>query len=113
MDPLGTDHAMDGESSGTEPVIVTQSAGVDSTTVQVATVSTAAVAAQLSVVSTATTAADAAASQLAWSNPEIRSRAAWGANESLVQNPYTYAKVTGAMVHHTAGTNSYTPEQVP
>ena len=110
---LELDHAVDGESSGTEPVIVTQSAGVDSTTVQVATVSTAAVAAQLSVVSTATTAADAAASQLAWSNPEIRSRAAWGANESLVQNPYTYAKVTGAMVHHTAGTNSYTPEQVP
>ncbi|MFP5415976.1 MAG: N-acetylmuramoyl-L-alanine amidase, partial [Actinomycetes bacterium] len=54
-----------------------------------------------------------AAEQYAWSNPQILSRSSWGANEALVRSPYTYAKVTGAMVHHTAGSNSYTSADVP
>ena len=97
-----------GDSWGTEAYIV---AGADS--VQIAVVSAAPVAARASVVTSAVSAADATSSDLAWSDPQIRSRAAWGADESLVKNPYTYAQVTGAMIHHTAGTNTYTAEQVP
>ncbi len=57
--------------------------------------------------------AAAADSQYAWSNPQILSRSSWGADEALVRYAYTYAKVTGAMVHHTAGSNTYTEADVP
>ncbi|MGX1132689.1 uncharacterized protein with LGFP repeats [Streptomyces glaucescens] len=41
--------------------------------------------------------------------PDVTSRAGWGADESLVQNPPTYTTGTQAIfVHHTAGTNDYT-----
>lgn len=59
------------------------------------------------------TARAATASDYAWSNPQIRSRASWGADESLVRYAYTYAQVTGAMIHHTAGSNTYTEADVP
>ncbi|MEU9703866.1 N-acetylmuramoyl-L-alanine amidase [Streptomyces sp. NPDC047981] len=40
--------------------------------------------------------------------PAVVSRAAWGADESLVQNPPSYLnKVDAVFVHHTAGTNDY------
>ncbi|MEU2508571.1 N-acetylmuramoyl-L-alanine amidase [Streptomyces sp. NPDC007863] len=40
--------------------------------------------------------------------PAIVSRAGWGADESLVQNPPSYLnKVDAVFVHHTAGTNDY------
>ncbi|MFE3124347.1 peptidoglycan recognition protein [Streptomyces hydrogenans] len=40
--------------------------------------------------------------------PAIVSRADWGADESLVQNPPSYLnKVDAVFVHHTAGTNDY------
>ncbi|MGW3518508.1 N-acetylmuramoyl-L-alanine amidase [Streptomyces hydrogenans] len=40
--------------------------------------------------------------------PTIVSRAGWGADESLVQNPPSYLnKVDAVFVHHTAGTNDY------
>ena len=45
--------------------------------------------------------------------PSIRTRAAWRANQKLVTKPYSYSKVTGVMIHHTATTNSYTRAQVP
>ena len=45
--------------------------------------------------------------------PAIRSRAQWGANEAIVGLPYVEGIVTGAMIHHTAGTNSYTASEVP
>lgn len=93
---------------GTDPIVVS-----DAEKVQVAVVAPTAVQAQLSVVTSPVVAADAVASDIAWTNPEIRSRKAWGADESLVKNRYTYAQVTGAMIHHTAGTNSYTAAQVP
>ncbi|MEU7068609.1 N-acetylmuramoyl-L-alanine amidase [Streptomyces narbonensis] len=48
------------------------------------------------------------------SSPAIVSRAGWGADESLVQNPPSYLnKVDAVFVHHTAGTNDYTCADSP
>ena len=44
--------------------------------------------------------------------PSVISRAQWGADESIVRAPPYYAdRVRFAVVHHTAGTNSYTASQ--
>lgn len=45
--------------------------------------------------------------------PVIRTRADWGADESLRTWAPEIGRVTGVVVHHTAGQNGYTPEQVP
>ncbi|MFI6421089.1 N-acetylmuramoyl-L-alanine amidase [Streptomyces sp. NPDC050842] len=46
--------------------------------------------------------------------PAIVSRAGWGADESLVQDPPSYLnKVDAVFVHHTAGTNDYTCADSP
>lgn len=46
--------------------------------------------------------------------PPINSRASWGADESKRNCTPTYmSSIKAVGVHHTAGTNSYTPEQVP
>jgi hypothetical protein len=46
--------------------------------------------------------------------PGVRSRAAWGADESLRRGAPTYADtVKAVIVHHTAGSNDYTPADVP
>ncbi|MFD6136770.1 peptidoglycan recognition protein [Isoptericola sp. NPDC060257] len=45
--------------------------------------------------------------------PAIRSRADWGADESLMTWTPRQGQVEGAIIHHTAGTNSYTSSQVP
>ncbi|MFD3531266.1 N-acetylmuramoyl-L-alanine amidase [Streptomyces sp. NPDC058664] len=46
--------------------------------------------------------------------PAIVSRADWGADESLVQDPPSYLnKVDAVFVHHTAGTNDYTCADSP
>ncbi len=45
--------------------------------------------------------------------PTIRTRAQWGANESIVKLPYAYGAVTGALIHHTAGSNTYASGDVP
>lgn len=46
--------------------------------------------------------------------PVIRSRAQWGADESIVRDSPSYAKQVGAaIVHHTAGANDYGPDDVP
>src|SRR5436190_12385911 len=45
-------------------------------------------------------------------SPPVLSRAAWGANEEIRRAPPSYApSVQFALVHHTAGTNSYTRSQ--
>ena len=45
-------------------------------------------------------------------SPPIISRLAWGANEAIRRAPPSYApSVQYALVHHTAGTNSYTASQ--
>ena len=103
---------------GTDPYVI---AGAQR--VQVAAVSDARLSAGLNVyaspeVSTTTTTvgvtkAAAAGVAYAWSNPQILARSEWGADESLVREPYTYAQVTGAMIHHTAGSNTYAEADVP
>ncbi len=101
------DDAPDSTTTSTEPAVVS---GADSVEV----VSLAASGpVTLQVFASSVAGSDAQASDLAWANPEIRSRAAWSADESLVRNEYVHGVVTGAMIHHTAGTNNYTPEQVP
>jgi hypothetical protein len=46
--------------------------------------------------------------------PIIRSRAAWGADESIRKGSPSYASsVYGVTVHHTASSNDYSPEDVP
>lgn len=97
-----------GDGVATEPFVLT---GADA--VEVATVTRAPVAAELVVQSSAVVAADAQATDLAWDTPRILSRRAWQADESMVQLPYERGEVTGAMIHHTAGTNDYTAAQVP
>lgn len=55
-----------------------------------------------------------AAADAATPMPTIRSRAAWGANERVrEQTPPDYGRVEGAVVHHTAGSNSYSKAEVP
>ena len=45
-------------------------------------------------------------------SPPLLSRAAWGANEAIRRAPPSYARtVQFAVVHHTAGSNSYTAAQ--
>lgn len=44
--------------------------------------------------------------------PQVISRAAWGADESIRCSQPTYSpSLGGAVVHHTAGSNDYTPQQ--
>ena len=55
----------------------------------------------------------AGAAEAAASRPRIHSRAEWGADESLRRGSPSYGVVRGSIVHHTAGTNNYSPAQVP
>ena len=59
------------------------------------------------------TAMSATSSQYAWPDPQIMSRSAWSADESIVRGEYDYALVTGVMIHHTAGSNTYAAADVP
>ncbi|WP_270886447.1 FG-GAP-like repeat-containing protein [Pedococcus sp. 5OH_020] len=45
--------------------------------------------------------------------PPIRSRAAWGADESKVRDVPGYGTVKGAFVHHTVNSNTYSQADVP
>lgn len=45
--------------------------------------------------------------------PAVLSRAAWGADETLRGWRPELGRVDGAVIHHTAGRNDYTPEDVP
>jgi hypothetical protein len=59
--------------------------------------------------SSRTAMSNTAAEATAAGQPPITSRAAWGADESIVADPPTYTTDTKAVfVHHTAGTNDYT-----
>ncbi len=116
-EPMATDSATEtttsktttaAKTAGTEPYVV-----LAKETVQVATVSPTPVAVTLSASTTAITTSDTKPFVTPGPKPVIRTRADWGANESLVSNSYTYARVTGAMIHHTAGTNGYTADAVP
>src|SRR5699024_5630123 len=60
------------------------------------------------VASTATATATATASAAA---PRVISRSGWGADESLMTWQPAHDNLSAAVVHHTAGTNSYTAAQ--
>ena len=45
--------------------------------------------------------------------PRVYSRADWGADETIRTWRPELGQVTGAVIHHTAGRNEYTPEDVP
>lgn len=45
--------------------------------------------------------------------PRVYSRAEWGADESIRKGEPQHGEVRGAVVHHTAGTNSYGQSEVP
>jgi hypothetical protein len=64
---------------------------------------------------TITNAAYSAPIATAASRPTIKSRASWGADESIRRNRgnVQYGTVLGAFVHHTAGSNSYSYAEVP
>lgn len=45
--------------------------------------------------------------------PFIRSRAAWGADESIRRGPNRYGQIKAAFVHHTVNSNAYSKADVP
>ncbi len=45
--------------------------------------------------------------------PTVNSRADWGADETIRRGDPSYGEVKGAVVHHTAGVNAYTQDEVP
>ena len=47
------------------------------------------------------------------SSPAITSRSSWRADEAITKTPRYAAAIRFAVVHHTAGSNSYTPAQSP
>ncbi len=55
----------------------------------------------------------AGAASAAATRPTIYTRAQWGADESIRHAIVDLADIKVAVVHHTAGTNSYTSSQVP
>lgn len=110
-----------GTTGGTAPLVVR-----DADTVEFATLSGEPLQAELSVYSstaatdpatatsaTTTARASAAASAYDYLRPTIKGRADWGANESIVGLPYEYGIVSGVMIHHDAGSNTYTAADVP
>jgi uncharacterized protein with LGFP repeats len=52
-----------------------------------------------------------ASADIAW--PTIHRRKEWGANEKLRGNPRYTGDIVAGFVHHTAGSNNYTPADVP
>lgn len=58
-------------------------------------------------------ATEAMATQVRAGQPTIRSRAQWGADESLRADPPEFGEVRGAFVHHTVSANAYAAADVP
>lgn len=94
--------------TGTAPLVVSAADEVEALVVADTPVT-----GSLQVYSTAQTQSDTVASQYAQRSPDILSRAAWQADESLVRRAYTTGAVTGAVIHHTATATAYTREEVP
>ncbi|WP_349637498.1 NlpC/P60 family protein [Saxibacter everestensis] len=61
----------------------------------------------------ASEAVPAAAAPAAVAKPAIGSRKSWGADEGIRRGSPSYGTVKAAVVHHTAGSSSYTAAQVP
>lgn len=60
-----------------------------------------------------TAGAQPGAAQAVAGRPALNARASWGANENMRRSGASYGAVKGVVVHHTAGTNNYSPSQVP
>jgi hypothetical protein len=74
--------------------------------------------ARLDVVDPGRSAADvrsqvAGAASAQGAQPTILTRADWGADESIRHNIFGYGTIKAGIVHHTAGTNSYSAADVP
>lgn len=104
--PIDTEDSTEGL-NGTAAVTL-----INADSVQIATVSDRTLNVSLSVVDPRTSMTSAASIPQP-TKPTIRTRADWGADESLVRTSPTYASVNGVVVHHTEGSNSYSAAQVP
>ena len=111
LEAEAADEAAAGSRDGTEPYVVTGSDRVEARLSASGPVPTDV---RLDVVDPGTSTGDAGAgygtSSVA-ARPTILTRAQWGADESLRRNDPAYATVRAAVVHHTAGTNSYTEDE--
>ncbi|MCK0117816.1 N-acetylmuramoyl-L-alanine amidase [Isoptericola sp. S6320L] len=57
--------------------------------------------------------ASVAAASAVTTRPSINSRRAWGADESIMSWTPRQGSIRGAAIHHTAGTNNYSRDDVP
>ncbi len=123
--PVGSDHGPDPGTAearharqGTDPLLVPTSDGVQ---VRVDAAGPVPKDLRVDLVDPGTSPADATAAATppagsavaAEHRPRIHSRAEWGAQESMRRGHPRYGHVHVGFVHHTAGTNRYTPSQVP
>lgn len=104
-------HTDEDGAAGTEPLVV------DGEQIEARMQTTGeATSVELSIIDPGTGAADAAVTMMPMSStgpPRINSREQWGADETIRSWRPQAGRVTGAVVHHTAGTNDYTRDQVP
>lgn len=114
----GEQKPLAGQRSGSDPIVVS---GADQIQVRVLGPEEApALDARLSIIDPGSVPADVnigasqpGAAEAAAERPRIYSRKEWGANESWRKGSPSYTTVKGVIVHHTAGTNNYSPSQVP
>lgn len=113
---IETEDADDNGYSGTVPVVV---GDVDRVEARVtARLGASVTEPRLTVIDPGASAADAggslpAASAFASAGPAVLSRAAWGADESMMTWTPQQGRVQGAVIHHTAGSNDYASQDVP
>lgn len=127
LDPEGGPAAAASDEStrgGTEPLITDDSDGIqvrvtspderpDDLTVDVIDPGTSPADAAATPATVAAPQTTSQGSQSDTTRPTIRSRADWGADESMRRGDPEYGEVRGAVVHHTAETNDYTKAEVP
>ncbi|MDC5698903.1 cell wall-binding repeat-containing protein [Intrasporangium calvum] len=104
--------AADGSSPDDAQLAVIDPGTFDATASE--TTSTSAAATTESASPTTESTQSSAESTTAVAQPEIRTRAQWGADETL-RDPSEpdYGEVEAAIIHHTAGSNDYTQDDVP
>lgn len=119
-DPTRGEPGSSGARAGTDPIVVTSVSAVQARVLGPA--GGAPVDAALEIIDPGQSAydgvagsagAEAGAAQAAAGRPAMNSRASWGANEAIRRAQPSMGAVKGVVVHHTAGTNNYTPAQVP
>ncbi len=113
----GTEPLLTEESDGIQVRVESRGAAPDELAVDVIDPGTSPADATASPATSATAPTDTSTSgathETATPEPTVRSRADWGADESIRRGEPDIGEVRGAVVHHTAGTNDYTKEDVP